>query len=139
MEKILSLEAWLKKSVVLFHFTQGAGSKLPTVAARFRSCPRLTFHACIRTLTAGSLSHRETPHQRSSSMAHQVLFKGSPKDLVGPKLKAGDSAPEFECVSPGLEVITLASTPKKARLFSIVPSLDTPVCSTQTKKCDEAS
>jgi thiol peroxidase len=38
----------------------------------------------------------------------------------------------------GLEIRTLASTPKKARLFSVVPSLDTPVCSQQTKKFDEA-
>ncbi|MBI1830982.1 MAG: thiol peroxidase [Planctomycetes bacterium] len=71
-------------------------------------------------------------------MANQVTFKGSPKDLVGPKLKAGDAAPEFECVSQSLEVITLGATPKKARLFSVVPSLDTPVCSQQTKKFDES-
>ncbi|MBM3994633.1 MAG: thiol peroxidase [Planctomycetes bacterium] len=71
-------------------------------------------------------------------MAHQVTFKGSPKDLLGPKLKAGDSAPDFECVSQSLEVITLKSMPPKARLFSVVPSLDTPVCSMQTKKFDES-
>ena len=35
-------------------------------------------------------------------------------------------------------MVTLAATPKKARLFSVVPSLDTPVCSMQTKKFDEA-
>src|SRR5262249_9006968 len=33
---------------------------------------------------------------------------------------------------------TLAQTPAKARLFSVVPSLDTPVCSQQTKKFDES-
>ena len=71
-------------------------------------------------------------------MAHQVKFKNNPKNLVGPELKAGDAAPEFACASPGLEVITLAATPKKARLFSVVPSLDTPVCSMQTKKFDES-
>ncbi len=71
-------------------------------------------------------------------MAHQVKFKGTPKNLVGPELKAGAAAPEFACASQGLEVITLAATPKKARLFSVVPSLDTPVCSMQTKKFDES-
>ena len=71
-------------------------------------------------------------------MAHTVTFKGQAKNLVGPQLKAGDAAPEFECVAAGLEVKTLASTPKKARLFSVVPSLDTPVCSAQTKKFDES-
>jgi thiol peroxidase len=67
----------------------------------------------------------------------EVKFKDKMYSLVGPQLKAGDAAPEFECVS-GLEVRTLASTPKKARLFSVVPSLDTPVCSVQTKRFDEA-
>lgn len=70
-------------------------------------------------------------------MAHSVKFKDKPVNLVGTRLKAGDSAPDFECLT-GLEVQTLASTPKKARLFSVVPSLDTGVCSAQTKKFDES-
>jgi thiol peroxidase len=70
-------------------------------------------------------------------MARQVTFKGGPVNLVGPELKVGDTAPDFECVNV-LDVKTLDSTPKKARLFSVVPSLDTGVCSAQTKKFDEA-
>jgi thiol peroxidase len=66
-----------------------------------------------------------------------VTFKGNPVTLVGPKLKPGDKAPEFNCLS-GLDLVNLAKTPAKARLFSVVPSLDTPVCSIQTKKFDEA-
>ena len=34
-----------------------------------------------------------------------VKFKGTPKNLIGPSLKAGDSAPDFECLSGSLEVI----------------------------------
>ena len=67
----------------------------------------------------------------------EVKFKEKMYPLVGPELKPGDTAPEFECVT-GLDIKTLASTPRKARLFSVVPSLDTPVCSAQTKKFDEA-
>jgi thioredoxin-dependent peroxiredoxin len=70
-------------------------------------------------------------------MARTVKFKDKPVNLVGPQLKAGDMAPDFECVT-GLEVQALASTPKKARLFSVVPSLDTGVCSQQTHKFDES-
>ena len=70
--------------------------------------------------------------------ANAVTFKGKPLTLVGPQLKAGDKAPDFACVGSGLEVVTLGKTPAKARLFSVVPSLDTPVCSQQTKKFDEA-
>ncbi|HJZ56421.1 MAG TPA: thiol peroxidase [Gemmataceae bacterium] len=65
-----------------------------------------------------------------------VTFKGGPITLVGPQLKPGDKAPDFKTLK-GLDAVTLADTPAKARLFSVVPSLDTPVCSTQTKKFDE--
>jgi thiol peroxidase len=67
----------------------------------------------------------------------EVTMKGNPVELVGPKLKPGDSAPDFKCVGAGLATITLADTAGKVRLFSVVPSLDTPVCSIQTKKFAE--
>ncbi len=67
----------------------------------------------------------------------EVTFKGDPVTLVGPKLKAGQKAPDFKCVGAGLAVITLADTAGKARLFNVVPSLDTPVCSIQTKRFAE--
>jgi thiol peroxidase len=70
--------------------------------------------------------------------ANAVTFKGNPLTLVGPQLKKGDRAPDFACVSSGLEVVGLANTPARTRLFSVVPSLDTPVCSMQTKKFEDA-
>ena len=64
----------------------------------------------------------------------EVTMKGNPVGLVGPKLKPGDSAPDFRVVNEGLTPVTLEETGKKVRLFSVVPSLDTPVCSIQTKR-----
>src|SRR3989440_4041998 len=67
-----------------------------------------------------------------------VKFKGQPKTLIGPQLKAGDKSPDFACLTQGLEVVGLSKLPSdRPRLFSVVPSLDTPVCSTQTKKFEE--
>jgi thioredoxin-dependent peroxiredoxin len=65
-----------------------------------------------------------------------VTFKGEGKTLVGPQLTVGQSAPDFTTVTAPFTVVKLADTPAKARLFSVVPSLDTGVCSTQTKKFD---
>ena len=65
-----------------------------------------------------------------------VTFKGGPVTLVGPEVKKGDKAPSFKCLKV-LDAVTLADTPAKARLFSVVPSLDTPVCSMQTKKFED--
>jgi thiol peroxidase len=66
-----------------------------------------------------------------------VKFKGGPKTLAGPEVKAGSKAPAFKCLNKDLSTVTLADTPAKARLFSVVPSLDTPVCSIQTKKFED--
>lgn len=67
----------------------------------------------------------------------EVTMKGNPIDLVGPKLKPGDPAPDFTCVDTGMKAVSLADTKGKTRLFSVVPSLDTPVCSLQTKAFSE--
>ncbi|GAC1472247.1 MAG: thiol peroxidase [Isosphaeraceae bacterium] len=67
----------------------------------------------------------------------EVTMKGKPVELVGPKLKPGDKAPDFTCVGAGLSVIKLADTAGKVRFFNVVPSLDTPVCNTQTRRFAE--
>ncbi len=67
-----------------------------------------------------------------------VGFKGQRYTLVGPQLKPGDRAPDFACVTSGLEVVGLKDMPAKVRFLSVVPSLDTPVCNQQTHKFDEA-
>ena len=72
-----------------------------------------------------------------SKRAGAVKFKGGPVNLVGPEVKAGSKAPDFKCLNSGLGTVGLADTPAKARMFSVVPSLDTPVCSTQTKKFED--
>ncbi len=69
-------------------------------------------------------------------MSRTATFKGNTINLAGAELKPGASAPAFTGLK-GLDKVTLADTPAKARLFSVVPSLDTGVCSAQTKKFDE--
>ena len=63
-----------------------------------------------------------------------TTLKGNPFTLVGPELKAGDNAPEFATVDTGLKPVTLESTGNGVRIFSVVPSLDTPVCDMQTQR-----
>jgi thiol peroxidase len=69
-------------------------------------------------------------------MARTVTFKGNPVNLAGNALKPGDTAPAFTGLQ-GLAAVSLTDTPAKARMFSVVPSLDTGVCSAQTKKFDD--
>lgn len=70
--------------------------------------------------------------------ANATTLKGAGLTLIGPELKPGDKAPDFTCATGMKDTLSLAQTPNKPRLFSVVPSLDTPVCSTQTKKFNEA-
>lgn len=69
--------------------------------------------------------------------AGATTLMGNPKTLVGPELKAGDKAPDFVALDIGLKPVTLNDTGKKTRIFSVVPSLDTPVCDAQTKRFNE--
>jgi len=57
--------------------------------------------------------------------------------LIGPELKVGDTAPDFNVVDNGLKPVTLKDTGNQVRIISVVPSLDTPVCDAQTKKFNE--
>ncbi len=68
-----------------------------------------------------------------------TTLKGNPMTLIGPELKAGDTAPDFSMVDGSLKEVTLAGTGAHTRIFSVVPSLDTPVCDAQTKRFNEES
>ena len=67
----------------------------------------------------------------------QITFKKNPVTLPNKEVKVGDQAPEFTVLSTGLEPVTLQDTAGKIRLVSVVPSLDTGVCSDQTKRFSE--
>lgn len=69
-------------------------------------------------------------------MSRNTHFKGNPIPLEGPELTVGSAAPDFNLQArgeEGLVDITLADFKGKTLLLSVLPSLDTPVCATQTK------
>lgn len=66
-----------------------------------------------------------------------ITFKGNPVTVVGNSVKVGDSAPEFTVLANDLQPVTLADSKGKVRLISVVPSLDTGVCATQTRRFNE--
>ena len=66
-----------------------------------------------------------------------TTMRGKPLTLLGPELKAGDKAPDFDAVSDSLQPVNLEKTGHGVRIFSVVPSLDTPVCDAQTKRFNE--
>ena len=73
------------------------------------------------------------------SRAGAVTFKGNPMTLAGEAVAVGQDAPDFKLhyFKDGMQVLTLADVKGKPTVLSVVPSLDTPVCATQTKKFNE--
>lgn len=60
-------------------------------------------------------------------------FLGKPVSLVGQQLQVGDTAPDFTLRASDLTVKSLSDFAGKKKVLSIVPSIDTGICSTQTR------
>lgn len=66
-----------------------------------------------------------------------VTFKGQPMTLVGRLPEVGQPVPDVTLVGNDLEEVTVASFRGSPLIVASVPSLDTPVCSTETRRFNE--
>jgi len=66
-----------------------------------------------------------------------VTFEGNPLTLLGNQVKVGVSAPDVEVLANDLSPVKLSGFRGKVCVICSVPSLDTPVCDTQTRKFNE--
>ncbi len=70
----------------------------------------------------------------------EVTMKGNPITLLGARVEANEDAPEFSVLKDLKTPVTLADSDGKVRVLLSVPSVDTPVCSIETKRFnDEAA
>lgn len=63
-----------------------------------------------------------------------TTFQGRPVTLLGTEVSVGSTAPDFTVLANDFSPVTLASNAGMVRIFSVVPSLDTPVCDQQTRR-----
>ncbi|HSD39922.1 MAG TPA: thiol peroxidase [Rhodocyclaceae bacterium] len=63
-----------------------------------------------------------------------VTLGGNPIEVGGHFPQKGETAPAFSLVAADLSDVTLASFGGKRKVLNIVPSLDTAVCATSTRK-----
>jgi thioredoxin-dependent peroxiredoxin len=68
-----------------------------------------------------------------------VTIQGNPQTLVGPLLTVGETAPDFNVVNVALKSLTLNDLKGGIKIFSVIPSLDTPICATQAKRFSDES
>jgi thiol peroxidase len=62
-----------------------------------------------------------------------ILFKGNQVAVEGNFLKKGDIAPDFALVNKDLETVSLETFSGCLKILATVPSVDTPVCSQESK------
>ena len=67
----------------------------------------------------------------------QTKLQGVSVGLSGSELKLGDKAPELSLVAPDLSEVKVGGGTGKAQVIIAVPSLDTDVCATETRKFNE--
>ena len=63
-----------------------------------------------------------------------VTMRGNPMTLVGPEIKVGQKAPNFNVVDKAMRPATLDQFKGKVKIITTVPSLDTPVCDAETRR-----
>ncbi|MCC6931927.1 MAG: thiol peroxidase [Deltaproteobacteria bacterium] len=66
-----------------------------------------------------------------------ITFKGNALTLQGTELKEGTRMPSFKLTAGDMSDLASESFNNKALIISVVPSLDTPVCSIQTKRFNQ--
>ena len=68
-----------------------------------------------------------------------VTLNGAPVTLFGTFPVVGQTAPAFTLVDKDLKDVSLKDFAGKRKVLNIVPSLDTAVCATSTRKFNEAA
>ncbi|MFQ5870326.1 MAG: redoxin domain-containing protein, partial [Candidatus Zixiibacteriota bacterium] len=63
-----------------------------------------------------------------------ITVEGKPLTLLGEEVKVGDRAPDFTVLDNDLSPVNFATYREKICIISSVPSLDTPVCDTETRR-----
>ena len=64
----------------------------------------------------------------------EITINGKPRQLVGNPPEVGDEFPHFKVFDNNHDKIKTRQLLGKVTLLSVVPNIDTPVCSIQTKK-----
>jgi thiol peroxidase len=69
----------------------------------------------------------------------QVTLKGNPIQTNGELPAVGAKAPDFKLTTGDLKDVSLADYKGKKKILNVVPSLDTAVCATSTRKFNQSA
>ena len=72
-------------------------------------------------------------NEKKKGVFAMTTFLGNPVTFTGSQLQVGDTAHDFSLITPALEKKSLADFAGKKKVLSIIPSIDTGICSMQTR------
>jgi len=99
------------------------------------------FTATICICAGSFLDAAAENHSLSTTQTHitgELTIKGTPVKTVGQRIEVGHRAPDFTALDGKFQTVGLSQFQGRPVLISSVPSLDTPVCSLQTQRFNEA-
>ncbi|HUU59319.1 MAG TPA: thiol peroxidase, partial [Phycisphaerae bacterium] len=98
-----------------------------------------TYRAAIEAIIQRELKPQNGMRKESAMPQREgvVTMKGSPVTLVGGEVKVGDPAPDFTAVANDLRDVKLSDYRGKTVILASVPSLDTGVCATETRRFNQ--
>ena len=115
-----------------------AAGSAPKVGVQTRTVIRsLVMGLLLLTLVTGCRDSDESKEKTMEERTGLVTLAGNPVTLLGPEVKAGQPAPDVELVANDLSTVQLSSFKGKVCVVIAVPSLDTPVCDTETRRFNE--
>lgn len=94
-------------------------------------------HILIIALISGNLILTGCERSLQMERENAITFKGNPLTLVGAPISVGQPAPDFTAAANDLSPYQLSNDAGKVVILSSVPSLDTPVCDTETRRFNE--
>jgi len=77
-------------------------------------------------------------NEKKKGVFAMTTFLGNPVTFTGSQLQVGDTAHDFSLTTPNLEKKSLADFAGKKKVLSVIPSIDTGICSTQTRHFNQA-
>ncbi len=84
-----------------------------------------------------ALDRRKKENTEMNERIGIITFKGEPLTLLGAQVNEGDTAPDATVLDNDLNEVSISEYRGKVCLIASVPSLDTSVCSTETRRFNE--
>src|SRR4030042_1343869 len=98
---------------------------------------RFAVTACFLHAIVVSILFAGCKENTMGEQKRTVTMKSNPLTLVGKEIKVGQPAPDCEVIANDMSAVKLSSYRGKVCIITSVPSLDTSVCDTETRRFNE--